>query len=127
MFAGSLRWYTNLPNRTITTFTGPVHVLQYELLKTNMADTLTKLADFLNVNVTRRDIACTIKLQEGNFHRKVSKAEHIAELKEAYRKEQLLEMKRAADITEEMLRTAYNVDLDIGWSPLERLLFDEES
>ncbi|XP_045170247.2 WSCD family member AGAP003962-like [Mercenaria mercenaria] len=121
-FEHYLRWYVNLTKSIIEKFKGPVHVVQYERLQSDMAGELRKLASFFNLSVPDKDIDCTVKLQEGNFHRKTSEADHIELLNTVYTKENLLRLQEAARYSEKLLRNAYNVDIDLGGTT-ERLLF----
>ncbi|XP_045187965.2 uncharacterized protein LOC123545721 [Mercenaria mercenaria] len=114
MFEHSLKWYVNLTRNTIGKFKGPVHVVQYERLQSDMARELRKLASFFNLSVSDKDIDCTVKLQEGNFHRKTSEANHIQLLHTVYTKKKLLRLQEAARYSEKLLKDAYNVDIDLG-------------
>ncbi|XP_045165965.2 uncharacterized protein LOC123529629 [Mercenaria mercenaria] len=122
MFEHSLKWYVNLTRNTIRKFKGPVHVVQYERLQSDMARELRKLATFFNLSVSDKDIDCTVKLQEGNFHRKTNEAKHIELLHTVYTKEKLLRLREAARYSEKLLKDAYSVDIDLG-GKTEKLLF----
>lgn len=124
MFNLSLWWYTDLANGTLTRFKGPVHLVQYERLKTNMADELEKLATFLGVNVSKNDISCTVELQEGNFHRKTNNITRQETLRTLFDKEQLLQMNKATDIVGKLLKEKLNLDVDVGGSA-EKILLEK--
>ncbi|XP_060603790.1 WSCD family member GA21586-like [Ruditapes philippinarum] len=109
-----LRKYVNLTRSTIKAFKGPVHVIQYETLQTNMSRELKKLASFFDLNISDRDIECTVKLQEGNFHRLTNEKQHVELLRAVYSKEKLLRLREAARYSEKMLKDAYNIDIDLG-------------
>ena len=53
----------------LTTFDGPKHVVFYEHLKSSLHEELINLSLFLDVNSTLLDIWCTVKEQEGLYHR----------------------------------------------------------
>lgn len=116
-----MNWYVNLTRNTIVKFKRPVHIIQYERLRTNMSDELTKLAIFLNVSISQRDLECTVKLQEGNFHRRVSDAEHLELLHAVYDNGKLSRMQQAARYTEKLLKEAYDLDIDVGGSIEDKL------
>ena len=118
-----LRWYVSLTNATRTKFKGPVHVIQYETLQTDMPTELRKLASFFKLNVTNKDIECTVKLQEGNFHRLTNEKKHIELLRTVYSHEKLLRLQQAARCSEKMIKDAYNINMDLG-GPTEKLLLD---
>ena len=103
-----------LQNELTQHFKGPVHILQYEKLKNNMTVELKQLADFLKVNVTDHDIYCTVKQQEGNFHRNTSYENHIKLLKQLYSTEKLLTIRETVIKAEHLLKDAYNF-LDKQW------------
>jgi hypothetical protein len=105
-------------------FKGPVYVLQYENLKSNMLDELTKLSKFLKTNQTYNDLRCTVKLQEGNFHRNTSDQEHIKLLKLLYQNSILLKIQEKAKFVEDEIKKAYDLDIDLGG--LEYKLFETE-
>ena len=50
-------------------FTGPLHIVHYDDLKTDLVDELTAVLRFLNVEVTNQQMNCVIKYGEGQFHR----------------------------------------------------------
>ncbi|XP_045165723.2 WSC domain-containing protein 1-like [Mercenaria mercenaria] len=107
------RNYVNLARNITLQFKGPVHVLQYEKLKTDMANELRKLAKFLGVNVTKHDIYCTVKLQEGNFHRNTTDEKHIKLLQRMYDKENLLKIQEITRYTEKLFKEAYDLGVDL--------------
>ena len=51
-------------------FTGPLHIVHYDDLKTDLVDELTAVLRFLNVEVTSQQMDCVVKHSEGRFHRK---------------------------------------------------------
>ena len=50
-------------------FKGPLFLLRYEDLQTNMVQQMTKVMTFLNLKVSEKGIECLQKNSEGNFHR----------------------------------------------------------
>ncbi|KAL5012073.1 hypothetical protein ScPMuIL_010624 [Solemya velum] len=50
-------------------FTGPMHLIMYNELKSNASLEITKLAEFLERPLSNHDINCIIKNSEGEFHR----------------------------------------------------------
>lgn len=87
-----------------------------------MARELRNLSTFLNTSVTDRDIECTCKIQEGNFHRRTSDAQHIDLLRVVYDKEKLKRLREAARTSEKLIKDAYNIEIDLGGS-VENTLF----
>jgi hypothetical protein len=79
-----------------------------------MSCELKKLASFFDLNISDRDIECTVKLQEGNFHRLTNEKKHIELLRAVYPKEKLLRLQEAARYSEKMIKDAYNIDIDLG-------------
>ena len=69
-----------------------------------MSSELKNLASFLKVNVTDEDIFCTVKLQEGNFHRKVSKEKHLKLLRTVYSHKQIVRLQEATQYSENTIR-----------------------
>ncbi|KAL4237963.1 hypothetical protein ACF0H5_002673 [Mactra antiquata] len=122
LFDQLVTWFISLIGNTINEFRGPVYVIQYDELKRNMKEELKKLAVFLDVEVTPRDIDCTAKLQEGNFHRKANFTEHLDILQNVYSKEQLLTLRQVARFSEKLIQRAYGLSLNIG-GQVEELLF----
>jgi hypothetical protein len=53
----------------LTRFRGPLLVLLYENLKTDLGAEMKRIYQFLNVTVTADDLRCVIKNQEGDYHR----------------------------------------------------------
>ena len=47
----------------------PVHLVFYENLKSNLAEELLRLADFLSLEIPAARLACLLQNQEGQFHR----------------------------------------------------------
>ncbi|XP_060555746.1 WSCD family member CG9164-like [Ruditapes philippinarum] len=113
-FDRRLRWYVDLTRNTIKKFKGPVHVLQYEKLQTNMSRELKKLASFFDLNISDRDIECTVQLQEGNFHRLTKEKKHLELLRAVFSKEKLLRLQAAARYSEKMIKNAYNINVYLG-------------
>ncbi|KAL4237394.1 hypothetical protein ACF0H5_002112 [Mactra antiquata] len=122
IFNHSIKWYGDLVDQTIHHFNGPVLVLQFDSMKTEMVRTLWKIAKFININVTQKDIDCTMRLQEGNFHRNMTDKQHFYILKEVYTKEMLMQMRDTVNKANVILREAYNMDIDIGGETEQRLL-----
>ncbi len=50
-------------------FPGPLHIIRYEDLKTNLRHEIHELTAFLGVNATKALIDCVITNSEGQFHR----------------------------------------------------------
>lgn len=116
MLGGHINQYLSLVNKIAKTSTGAVYVLEYERLKTDMEEELRKLSLFLDVNVTDHDIGCTVKLQEGNFHRNSTKDNYIAMFKSVYNKTTLLMVQQTAKLAEKQLKDAFGVNVDLGAS-----------
>lgn len=53
----------------LTAFKGPLHVVFYEDMNSNLLEELYKLASFLGERVTFQDIWCADVHREGNYHR----------------------------------------------------------
>lgn len=47
----------------------PVHVVQYERLKTNLAEEIVKMANFLNQNLTQDALKCVLSNSQGMYRR----------------------------------------------------------
>ena len=94
---------------------GPVHLLQYDLLKKDLRGELAKLAVFLNVSLPAEDaIECTVRLQEGNFHRKKSAEEHRAMLQMVFTDDKKEQLRSACRTTEEMLTRYFHRTFYVG-------------
>ena len=113
--------YKELPDTTTRTFKGPVYVLQYEKLKSNMVTELIKLSQFLGTKQTNHDILCTVKEQEGSFHRNSTAQKRIQLLKFIYEKNQILKIKETAMYVEELLKRYYDIEFDLR-GPESKLL-----
>jgi hypothetical protein len=87
-----------------------------------MAGELKKLSAFLGLNTSERDIECTVKLQEGHFHRLTDKKKHIELLRVVYSNEKISRLHQAVRYCEKMIKDAYNTDIDIGGYTKKRLL-----
>jgi hypothetical protein len=112
-FETLLEWYLGLVIMICEQFEGPVYVLQYEMLKDNMSSELNKISKFLGTNVTDGDIDCTVKLQEGNFHRNTTHRKHCQLLNFIYQGEILSRIQDTAIFAENMLNAAYNLNLSL--------------
>jgi hypothetical protein len=88
--------------------------MQYEKLKTNMPLELKKLASFFDLNISNRDIECTVQLQEGYFHRLTKEKKHLELLRAVFSKEKLLRLQEAARYSEKMIKNAYDINVDLG-------------
>ena len=51
-------------------FQGPLHILFYDRLQTNLREEMVKLLQFLNWEVTESQLDCVLRDSEGKFHRK---------------------------------------------------------
>ena len=51
-------------------FTGPLLVLSYSQLKSEVEATLRRTLDFLGVSLTREQLECALKNQEGIYRRR---------------------------------------------------------
>ena len=51
-------------------YTGPLHIVHYDDLKTGLVDELTAVLRFLDAEVTSQQMDCVVKQTEGQFHRK---------------------------------------------------------
>ena len=51
-------------------FTGPLLVLSYSQLKAEVETTLRRTLDFLGVSLTREQLECALKQQEGIYRRR---------------------------------------------------------
>jgi len=91
----------------IANFTGPVFVLQYELLRSNLAGQLEPLAKFLNVTVTTDDIACTAQLQEGHYHRKTDSNKRKEMFNQVYNYEKLDQFASIGQTSQAILKTRF--------------------
>ena len=78
-----------------------------------MSSELRNLASFLEVNVTDEDILCTVKLQEGNFHRIISKEKHLELLRTVYSHKQIVRLQEAAQYSENIIRDAYSIIVNL--------------
>ena len=87
-----------------------------------MPTELRKLASFFKLNVTNKDIECTIKLQEGNLHRLTNKKKHIELLRTVYSHGKILRLQEVARCSEKMIKDAYNIDIELGGSTKKLLL-----
>lgn len=112
MFNSSLAWYVDIVNATVNHFNGPVHILQYSRLKLNISQELQELAGSLEVDVSPDDIECTIKLKEGNFHRRTSDKLRLDRLKYAFSEDQIKQMRQAGEIVKTLIYDAYQVKVE---------------
>ena len=62
-FYSTIRWLS---------FSGPLHIIRYENLKTNLRQEVEKMVRFLGVNASDEILDCVVENSEGNFHRKPS-------------------------------------------------------
>ena len=51
-------------------FTGPLHVLSYSQLKSEVETTLRRTLDFLGVSLTREQLECALKHQQEGIYRR---------------------------------------------------------
>jgi len=90
-----------------------IHILQYEALKTSMPETLTRLAKFLNMNVTKRDIDCTVHLQEGRHHRNSTASQHPTQLHTYFSTVQLKSLEILKQFVEKALKAKFHREFNI--------------
>ena len=62
-FYSTIRWLS---------FPGPLHIIRYEKLKTNLREELQNIIKFLNITVNEKMLDCVVENSEGSFHRKSS-------------------------------------------------------
>ena len=62
-FYSTIRWLS---------FPGPLHIIRYERLKTNLREELQNIIRFLNITVSDQMLDCVVDKSEGSFHRKSS-------------------------------------------------------
>ena len=67
---GQIPLWRNIYIHWLNDYNGPLYILHFENLKSNLKEELHKLAVFLNQNVTENDVGCVIANQLGNFKRK---------------------------------------------------------
>ncbi|XP_052766850.1 WSCD family member GA21586-like [Mya arenaria] len=114
MINDSLRWFISLPSKTCSTFRGPIYILQYDLLKADLQTELEKLAQFLDISVPQADIECTVRLQEGNFHRKSNAEDHLRMLRTVYDDKKLEQLRTIARKTESILEKHFKRNFYLG-------------
>ena len=69
-------FFTNMASETTENSIGtgslrsfPMHVVRYESLKTNLREELSKLIQFLGLEVKEEQLDCVVNNPEGTFHR----------------------------------------------------------
>jgi len=90
-----------------------------------MHEELAGLARFLDVTLPSDDaISCTVRLQEGNFHRKKDADKRLKLLKTVYTPEKLERLRSATRETEQMLERYFKRKFYVG-GETEKTLFNE--
>ena len=67
---GKAREWEEMNTDWLQNFTGPLLVLSYSQLKAEVETTLRRTLDFLGVSLTREQLECALKNQEGIYRRK---------------------------------------------------------
>ncbi|CAG9559437.1 unnamed protein product [Danaus chrysippus] len=62
--------WESLHNLWLTNFSGPVHVLFYELLVQDTRNNLSGVLDFINFTYTEKDMNCAVMNREGIYRRR---------------------------------------------------------
>lgn len=124
VFRKSLKWYKDIAVSCLKDNNKPVHILQYEKLKTNLSSELHSLATFLNVPVTPDDVKCAVDNCRGQYHRQASFEHRIKQINEVFTSEDFLEIdqlqrdvetllherfKRTFDLTSELIKLRRNI------------------
>ena len=65
-----LKWWKIRNTAWLLEYTGPLHIVHYDDLKTDLVDELTSVLRFLDAEVTSQQMGCVVKHSEGLFHRK---------------------------------------------------------
>ena len=90
-----------------------------------MHEELAGLARFLDVTLPSDDaISCTVRLQEGNFHRKKDADKRLQLLKTVYTPDKLERLRSATRDTEQMLERYFKRKFYVG-GEIEKELFGE--
>lgn len=96
-------------------FTRPVYPLLYENLQQDLPTELRKIFDFLQFNVTTDAILCTVKNQEGNFHREkkdiLNKDKKAVPISSLYNKQMVASVNEAIDEISSILKNRFNIEL----------------
>ena len=67
---GKAREWEEMNTGWLQNFTGPLLVLSYSQLKAEVETTLRRTLDFLGVSLTREQLECALKNQEGIYRRR---------------------------------------------------------
>ena len=67
---GKAREWEEMNTDWLQNFTGPLLVLSYSQLKAEVETTLRRTLDFLGVSLTREQLECALKNQEGIYRRR---------------------------------------------------------
>lgn len=104
----------NLINETIVQFGDSVHVVQYERLRDNPRQELTRLARYLDVIISDRDLTCAITLAEESFRRQTKNENHHRMLEMAFDWGKMEVLDQAIRDAERMLEAAYKRRFDLS-------------
>ena len=115
MFGASWIWF-NTYSTWLNNFTRPIYPLFYESLLQDLPTELKKILDFLQFNTTTDAILCTVKNQEGNFHRKkkdiIDKNKSIVPVSSLYNEQMVASINKAINIVSRILKNKFNIDVN---------------
>lgn len=112
-FENSIEKYIKFYEAWLVKFKGPVHLLQYSAIKQNMTSELYGLASFLNVHVSAYDVNCTVRLQEGKYHR-TDMDDRTTKMKNLYNRAMRKEIQTAIKTVKGFVKQRLNINIDLG-------------
>ena len=114
MFGASWTWF-NTYSTWLNNYIRPIYLLLYESLERDLLTELKKILDFLQFNTTTVAILCTVKNQEGNFHRKekdiIDKNKNTVPVSSLYNKQMVASINKAITIVSRILKNKSNIEL----------------
>ena len=97
-----------LNSAVLQKFTGPLYVLLYENLQTELKHELRKLSKFLDIEVNATVLDCAVSQQEGSFHR----VRKPIQMKELFTDEMIRSITIASNNVSDILEARFGMHLN---------------
>ena len=117
MFKQTRQW-KKFHIRYLRNFTRPLYPLFYDRLQHDLYNELQRVFDFLDYKINKTAIACTVKNQEGHFHREKKPVRdtdgHALTVKDLYTDEMIRNITEAVSEVQQILETRFGTEWTVS-------------